>query len=317
MLIVFIRAYPCPSVANQLFDPSRYRLELLRAGNLEKLEQHRLGAVYYSARIAHVLDADLPVLLEAGADRVLNHMDIDPALEQADACLEHADVRLHARQDDVPFFVSLKILEERRLSAAIERHLLDRTIVRHRLPDLRHGRAESLGILLRHHDRHVYHLGKLDQVQVVPDNLLPFLHDRSKLVLNVNDQKDRIFLINKKFIHCHNAIRLLAIKLVYTPLSYLNRTSPAACRSSDPSRTALITNRDLVVFHDYRYFSHAFCIHHHVIQFRTVSLHIIIHSLITIDRPGLIGMRSAGFPEDYYLVCHRFSPLREVKSYNI
>jgi hypothetical protein len=44
---------------------------------------------------------------------------------------------------------------------------------------------------------------------------------------------------------------------VYASLSCLNETLPAACRSSDPSRTTLITNRrDLVIFHDYRHFSH-------------------------------------------------------------
>ena len=38
-------------------------------------------------------------------------------------------------------------------------------------------------------------------MQVVPDDLVLFSHHGGKLLLNVDDQKDRVFLINKKIIY--------------------------------------------------------------------------------------------------------------------
>jgi hypothetical protein len=46
-------------------------------------------------------------------------------------------------------------------------------------------------------------------MKIVPDDLVPFLHHCCEFVLDIHDQQDRVFLIEHKSIHCHNAIFLL------------------------------------------------------------------------------------------------------------
>lgn len=67
---------------------------------------------------------------------------------------------------------------------------------------------------------------------------------------------------------------------------------PITYRESDPSGPA-VPNRNFVPFDDHGHLSNALRMPEHLIEFQTVRLHVVIFRRL-VDRPGLIGVRSAG-----------------------
>jgi hypothetical protein len=120
-------------------------------------------------------------------------MDIETALA-ADACLEpHAS---HARQDDVPFFAPWFPEEwscPQQLNVIFS---IGRYCGRLRSPARSAKSLEYCSVTMTG----IFIILKLDQVKVIPDDLLLFLHDRSKL-LRISTIK-RIVSSLIKIIHC-------------------------------------------------------------------------------------------------------------------
>ena len=84
-------------------------------------------------------------------------------------------------------------------------------------------------------------------------------------------------------------------------------STTASCRRSHPSGSA-VADRHLASLDDHRYIALALGVLQHLIELSGVMLHIDVVRLVAVGLTGLVGVRSARFPVDRYLVRHVQAP---------
>jgi hypothetical protein len=118
-------------------------------------------------------------------------MNVEPLVQEMDACLEDAYMCFHAGHDDGFSVQCTEFVDESLFAAATETDFLNGLIIGHGFFDLLDGSAKTFGILFSNENRHCDHLCQLDEVKAVSDHRIFYLHGIHEPFLDIDDDQNR------------------------------------------------------------------------------------------------------------------------------